>query len=688
MFNWVKNILPASEKTAPAAAGVVRSTDAAQHKSRGDDYLNQSDWGQAEACYRQAIAAAPNLVDAYVNLGFVLQVQARYAEAEFVLEQALELDAKAVDALYILGVIARAESDIDHAIEFFNKAIEIKPDFEAAYSDLYEVLLQNGQVARARKIIATGVERNPDSAALLLNMGNIRASEGASDAAVDYFSRAVAIRPDYVEAHTNLGLALEIQGKLGLAYESLEKARVLRPDGADMLFNLGHVLHTQGVLDGAIERYRQALQLQPDFTLAHSGLLYVMSSYQKSSPAEYAAQARRFGQSVMKHAKPYREWTALEQVLAAPAGAKPLRVGIVSGDMNTHPVAFFLGSVLPHLNPARITLVAYPTREYEDQMTARLKPFFSEWVPIPNLSDEAAARRIHDDGIHILIDLAGHTAHNRLPVFAWKPAPVQASWLGYWASTGVPGIDYLIGDQLPLSDGQREHFSEAVWPMPDTRFCFTPPAARDALPVTPPAVLTNGYVTFGNYQTVAKIDDAVLAAWARIFDAVPTARLRLQSRQLNEAAARDEMERRLALAGIAAARVTLVGSVSREDYLAQHAEVDIILDTFPFPGGTTTCEALWMGVPTLTLTGETIVSRQGHSLLACAGLQDWVAMDKDEYVAKAIEHASDPERLARLRVKLRDQVLTSPLYDAARFARNLEDALHGMWEKRKHVQSN
>jgi predicted O-linked N-acetylglucosamine transferase (SPINDLY family) len=303
------------------------------------------------------------------------------------------------------------------------------------------------------------------------------------------------------------------------------------------------------------------------------------------------------------------------------------------------------------------------------------------------MNDETAAQKIHADGIDILIDLAGHTAESRLPVFAWKPAPVQVSWLGYFASTGVPGIDYLLADKISVPESDRPYFTETIWHLPDTRLCFTPPDMPDAaaqLTSTPLPALRNdkGHITFGCFQSMAKINDAVLKVWGQIFQALPQARLRLQNKQMSCPALRETLMQRLAQAGIAADRITLTGQVPRTQYLAAHAEVDMILDTFPYPGGTTTCEALTMGVPTLTLAGTTLLARQGASLLACAGLTGWIADNLDDYVAKALAHAGDLARLVQLRAGLRQQALASPLFDAARFAVALEHALHGMWRTR------
>jgi predicted O-linked N-acetylglucosamine transferase (SPINDLY family) len=289
------------------------------------------------------------------------------------------------------------------------------------------------------------------------------------------------------------------------------------------------------------------------------------------------------------------------------------------------------------------------------------------------------ANRIRADGIDILIDLSGHTAYNRLPVFAWKPAPVQVSWLGYFATTGVAAIDYFVADPWTLPESEEINFTEKVWRLPETRLCFTPPDAAVAVSTLP--ALVNGYVTFGCFNNLSKMNDKVVAVWARVMEAVPGSRLFLKARQLTEASVRQSIAERFAAHGIDEGRLILEDYVPRENYLAAYQRVDLALDPFPYTGGTTTAEALWMAVPVLTLAGERFISRQGVGLLMNAGLSDWVASDPDDYVARALAHASDLPRLSALRGNLRAQVLASPVYDAARFAKHFETALRGMWQQ-------
>jgi predicted O-linked N-acetylglucosamine transferase (SPINDLY family) len=279
----------------------------------------------------------------------------------------------------------------------------------------------------------------------------------------------------------------------------------------------------------------------------------------------------------------------------------------------------------------------------------------------------------------VLIDLAGHTAHNRLPVFACRPAPVQVTWLGYFASTGLAEIDYLLADAVGVPPEHQGHFTETVWYLPVTRLCFSVPAGAPA--VAPLPALRNGAVTFGSFQNLAKLNDDVLALWARVLHALPSSRLRVQHKRLLDHVVAETLLRRLQQIGIAADRISLQGPMPRHEYLAAHGEVDLILDTFPFPGGTTTCEALYMGVPTVTLAGDRMIGLQGASLLTAAGLGDWVAHDPQRFVELAVARATDLDALAQLRACLRDRVLASPLFDAPRFAGHFEAALWAMWQR-------
>jgi predicted O-linked N-acetylglucosamine transferase (SPINDLY family) len=319
-------------------------------------------------------------------------------------------------------------------------------------------------------------------------------------------------------------------------------------------------------------------------------------------------------------------------------------------------------------------------------MTERLKPLFRRWTRVIGLRDAALAARIHEDAIDILIDLAGHTADNRLSVFARKSAPVQVAWLGYFATTGVQGMDYLLADPQVSPVDEASHFSETVWRLPEIYYCFTPPNVQ--LPVALLPAASNGHVTFGCFNKLTKMNDEVVQVWSRVLHALPAAKLMLKSKGLGDAAQRISVLQRYARHGIAPERLILEGASPRVEYLAAYRQVDIALDPFPYPGGTTTVEGLWMGVPALTLKGDRFIGHQGETIMTNAGLGEWIAQDMDDYVAKAITFGGDLAALADLRGRLRGQLLASPVCDAPRFARNFETALRGMWTKWCAEQGN
>lgn len=622
---------------------------------------------------RRTAELAPD-VEAHTNLGLALQAQGKIEEAAASHRQALALAPGFHKAHFNLGVALHELGRVEEAADSYRRALQSAPDYAEAHCNLGNVLREQRQFEAAVACYRRALEIKPGLAEAHALLGVALHDLVQLEAAIASYRRALELKPDYADAHNNLGHALRERGQLQEAEACYRRALQIDPGNAKTHNNLGNVLRDVGQLHAAIASYRQALALDPDFAEAHSNLLFLDSHLRAQPAAAVLAQARRFGDWAASRATPYALWESL------PATGQRLRVGLVSGDLLNHPVGFFLEALLAEIDPARIELIAYATRHDEDELTRRIRPYFSAWRTLAGQSDEAAARLIHADGLHLLLDLSGHTGFNRLSVFAWRPAPVQASWLGYFATTGVREIDYVLADEVSVPKEQQAQFTEAVCYLADTRLCFSAPPF--ALAVGPLPAASKKHITFGCFQNLSKVEDAVLAAWGRVFSALPDARLRMQCKQLGDPAQAQSLLARLGRHGIDPARVELHAAIGRDAYLQAHNDVDIILDTFPYPGGTTTCEALWMGVPTLTLAGDSLLSRQGASLLTAAGLAGWVAHSEDEYVSKAIAFAADLPQLAALRAGLRQQALASPLFDAPRFARNFEAALYRMWEQR------
>lgn len=594
-------------------------------------------------------------------------------------QQDLKTNPTNVDACLNLGALLHNKGELNEAREIYKEFVKYNPDCAEVFCNLGIVLIGLSEYDEALAAFEMALEHNPKLAAAYFNLGNAQRILGKLTEASHAYQRAIHLKPDYVSAHKNLGNVLQSQGRLADAERHLKKALEFDKNDAQTINNLANVLKHHGLHDKAIASYRRALSLNPNNLEVHSNLLYALCANTAYSPDQYLQEAKHYGEKALARTKPYANW------LTEPIEKKSqrIRVGLVSGDLKSHPVGYFLESTLKNFDQERFELVAYSARVEEDDLTKSIKPFFHAWNLIAGLSDEAAAHKIYQDKIEILVDLAGHTAFNRLPLFAWRPAPVQVSWLGYFASTGIKSMDFLLADPISIPELHRSDFSEKIWYLPKTRMCFTPPEYEDCLHIKPLPATQKGYTTFGCYQTLSKINDCVLEAWGKILNALPQAHLRLQNKQLGCLDTSAQIMNRLTQFGIQEDSVTLLGPDTRQNYLASYAEIDILLDTFPYPGGTTTCEALWMGVPTLTLAGETLLARQGASMLTAAGLSNWVAENVGEYVNKAIKLSADLPYLVTLRSGLREQVQNSPLFDAKQFARDLELAFLGMYDSKR-----
>jgi predicted O-linked N-acetylglucosamine transferase (SPINDLY family) len=568
-------------------------------------------------------------------------------------------------ALYQKGLYPEAEDKT-------RLLLERHPDFGFGWKLLGACLERQGKpVLHA---FQQAVRCRPNDAEAHNNLGFALHLLGRHVEAAAYCRRAILLRPDFAEAYNNLGNALNDSGQASEALTNYQKALSLKPNFVEAHHNLGNALNMLGRVDDAIMSYRRALQLDPSFATVHSDLLFSMGYIAQSTPADYLAEAQNFGRMASQNVAKFSAWQCSPHPLR-------LRVGVLSGDLREHPVGYFTESLLEKLVSHRVELVAYTNNAKEGDLTLRIKPHFTYWREIYALGDRAAAKLIHDDAIHILLDLSGHTAHNRLPVFAWKPAPVQVTWLGYFASTGVAEVDYLLADAHMVPSPEESHFTETIWRLPDSYLCFTPPGLNLAVGQLP--ALLSGKITLGCFNNLTKVNDAVIALWVRVLLAIPGSCLFLKTLQLNDTDTCDTIRRKFAALGVAADRLLLEGSLPRVELLAAYQRVDIALDPFPYPGGTTSMEALWMGVPVLTKRGDRFLSHMGESILHHAGLPDWIARDEDDYVAKAIQFAGDLPKLAALRAGLRQQVLASPLFDAPRFARNFEAALWGMWRAKQ-----
>jgi len=563
-------------------------------------------------------------------------------KAEEIYNLILSVSPKHVSSLYNLGLLACDTKRFEIAVELLRKAVRITPSADS-YCSLAIALKGTSNTEEAIECLRKAVSLNPADAIVCNNLGSML---------------------------LNARLYEE-----GILY--LQKALVLNPNEAEIINNIASCLVRLGKLKEAVPYFRRVTQINPHIAVFQN-LLYCLYFDGYSFPQAYLEEAQYFEKFLYAHAVPYTTWhhTQDDQIT--------LRIGFVSGDFKNHPVGYFLESLTNAIDRSKIEFFAYSSQHYEDELTARIKPNFHQWINITSLDDQLAAQKIHGDGIHILIDLAGHTSNNRLSLFSWKPAPVQVSWLGYFASTGMTFIDYFLADPISVPEQNRSHFTEEVWYLPKTRLCFTPPSPDIAQEPTLLPALNNGFVTFGCFQTISKITDQILALWAKILHRCQNSQLLIKNHQIKDAVSKQDFIAQLKRHQISLERIVFEEGSPRQEYLAAYGRVDFILDTFPFTGGTTTCEALWMGVPTLTLAGNTLLERQGMSLLSCVGLESWIATNEEDYINKAVHYANHLDKLAQLRSQLRQKMLASPLTDAPLFAADLTHALQEMWQK--HMQ--
>ncbi|WP_175784584.1 tetratricopeptide repeat protein [Burkholderia ambifaria] len=697
---------PAEAMQSCSRAIELRPGYAEAYNNLGNVLQDLGELDAAAASYGKAIAFHPAYADAYSNLGNVLRAQERHADAIVHYRRAIELNPALRVAHRGLAIALRATDDFDGALEharaglepgdaeghctlgrslrsmndfdgaarLFERACEIDPGYAPAWCRLGELRCQQGEYEESLRLCRHAIELDPELAdaynflgLAYHNLDRMAASELSHRHAID-------LNPDDADAHHNLAAALFRLDKLDEAMSEYRIAQELGVDPVKIQLTLGDILWAKRDFAGAVAAFREAVEHDPH--RAYARLLFNMSSSPAFAPEEWVVDAQHYGDYLARDA---RLLSHDREQRARQARGRPLRVGFVSGDLRQHPVGIFLESVLAHLDRTRIEPHAYVTFVVEDDVTARLKTGFASWKKLTCLNRDQAARMIHDDGIDVLVDLAGHTNWSGLPVFAHRPAPVQASWLGFFATTGCRAIDYFIGDPHTLPADEAHHFVEQPWHLPDSYLCFTPPAYDVA--VGPLPMATNGGVTFGCFGKLTKISDDVIALWSRLLHALPDARLMLKAHELGASDLNRATLERFARHGIGAHQLILEGGSPRAEYFNAYNRIDIALSPFPYPGGTTTAEALWMGVPVIGMKGGRFVTHICESLLHAAGMGDWIAADEDAYLAKAIAFARDRDALAALRATLRERTLASPLCDAARFARNLEDAFHGMWAR-------
>jgi len=677
------------------------------HYNLGSALREIGQFESAVASCRRALQIKPDYADAHSLLGSALTDMGELDSAVASFHLALEIQPSFAEAHSDLGNALKALGQLDNAVASYQRALEIKPDLAQVHCNLGNALHDLGQYEKSAESCRRALQIKPDLAEAHFNLGNALRDLGQLDGAIASFRHALEIKPGFVQVHVNLGNALMDHGQPNDALTSYRRALEIKPNDPEMHINVGNALQDLGKMDDVLRSYRQALEINPDFDKANNNMGNVLqglgrldeavASYRRALEInpEYADAHGNLLFALSHDANVdaktlFAEHCRFGTQFEAPLRAawpqhgndrdpdRRLQIGFVSGDLRNHAVATFIEPMLAHLaQSAHLSLHGYHNHAMEDEVTRRIKGSVTHWNPVFGLSDAELAQHIRDDRIDILIDLSGHTAGNRLLAFARKPAPLQVSWIGYPGTTGLLSMDYYLADRFFLPVAQfAEQFTEKIVHLP-VATPFLPFAHAPA--VNPLPALGSGHVTFGSFNRANKVSRSVIAVWSKLLCALPDSRMLLGG--LAEGSQSENLLAWFAEEGVERERLSVHPRSDVATYLGLHHQVDLCLDTFPYTGGTTTCHALWMGVPTLTLAGHTPFGRDGAGLLGGVGLDIFIAHDADDFVRKGVAWAQDLYALAAIRAQLRARFAQSPIGQPDLVAGALEGALRAMWQR-------
>ena len=623
----------------------IRAADAII--AEGDALRAAGNYDEALECYRQLVDQLVPDPIGHFKLGTVYERQGNPLDAEASYRAALTLDPHHADALNNVALLCAGVHRNVEAEQTYRQLLSEQPGYLNAH----------------------------------INLGNLLRESGRSEEAMYHYRRAAELNPVAALPRERLGTLLQSQGRVVEAIDHLTLALEAEPASATTWNNLGACHFVLGEHDLAEAAFRRALEINAEDNPAWGNLL-LLSNYTSRDAMECFELHRTFGASVEKRL----HGALMPNRRDASTLQRPLRVGFVSHDFRHHSVAYFLLSFLPYIDPANCHVTAYSISTAVDDVTERMRKHVGQWVDCAALSDKAVADRIIEDNIDILFDLGGHTRNARLGIFAYRPAPVQVSWIGYPNTTGLNTIDYRLTDEFADPVGTSDHFyTEELWRVQGCFLSYLPPPM--APDVSPLPSATGESITFGSFNARVKIGEECVALWVAVLLAIPDSRLLLKSiNGVEEPSARRRLVAQFVERGIAAERIQVLPSTrTTAEHLACYALVDIALDTFPYHGTTTTCEALWMGVPVVTLAGDRHAARVGASLLAHSGFPDWIAHAPDEFVAIATGLAGDRQALQTLRSNMRSIFSDSLVLDGRSMAVRFQDSIDRMWILRQGI---
>ena len=593
-------------------------------------------------------------------------------EAAYICQSILDRTSRHPQAAHLYGRILCSLGTPLEGKPWLKIAMDATPKNAELITDWATCLLACGEISGAEKNYLKALKIDRTISRAWGNLIDIHSLRGNTHEAMHALNQYIALHPEDANAWAK-NCALHVrQNQFGDAFKSVQKALELDPLCHAALFNLSWTNLLIGKTKEGLAAFEKTVPAQRSL-YDWQTFLFQSNAIPDLTPDKVAQYHGDFSARLDEKFSGYRP-----QHRNSVIADRPIRVGFISGDLRNHPVGYFLIALFQHLDKESFSLFAYSNHAVFDSTSGKIKQHCAQWRNIAAMNDRAVHQLIIDDQIDILLDLSGHSTDNRLSVFAAKAAPVQASYLGYFATTGLHSMDYILCNRDLIPATERHLYTEEPWYLPDAHVCYTP---HDSAPSVLRAPKSNQRTTFGSFQRMSKINSVVLDAWVKILKTMPDSDLHIMNREIDDPFIYAALQSFFAENEIEPARIILKGAVSHAEYLAAHQHIDIILDTFPYNGTTTTMDALWMGVPVLTLTGERYCAHMAQAVLKQAGLQNWVAKDKQEYVQMALEFASNPEYLTLLREGMRERLQHSTLLDAPLFARNFGDALRGMWKQ-------
>lgn len=610
------------------------------------------------------------------NLAYALTSVGRLQEALSACKRAIELSPDFPEAHYNHGEVMHKLGRFSDALTAYEQTIQLRPHHTGAHYSKGTALLSSGRSREAEGCFRRVLELNPHHTGAYNNLAVILVNTGKFEEALAACDRAIQLKPDYAHVHNSRGNALRKLHRLGEALSACERAIELKPDYAEAHYNRGNMLLAAGSIEEAESSYRRALELNPGDAKLHSNMLFVLAARANQSFDGMLAALRKWD---TVHGKAGRK-APLPMRMESGKLNRRLRVGYVSPHLHSHVVSFFFEPLLAAHDRTHFEIFCYASflESRADGVTQRLREITEHWHFVGDKSDAELAQLIHEDGIDILVDLTGHTANNRLKAFTYRPAPIQASYLGFFASTGLAAMDYWITDAVLHPQDTPELSSESIYRLPRCWVCYKPPELAPEVSICPN---DDDQVVFGSFSNLSKLTPEVIKTWCQLLQQLPGSRLLLMGKPLRDQKVGSLLTDKFANYGITQERLMLRNGAPYDQYYATYAEVDIVLDPFPRTGGTTTAEALWMGVPVVTLAGQRYVERISASKLTALGMEELIANSQEEYIEKALSLAHDPLRRATLRANLRKNMAQSSLCNGGDLTRVMESAYRFMWER-------